>query len=832
MTVFDNAAQSRIVRVIAPAGYGKTVSAMLWTRGRRKKAVWFTVRGHEDAPGIFYRRLCETLLGARPESEALRGSLESPLFSLSPVGHVCEALSGMRREEAAVGMELVLVIDDIQNVSNVRVLKSLPRVLRMMPENIIVALIGRGCAGLESLPWGRGRAIGIETLKFSLGEARECFALLGSKLGYQEARRLMASSEGWPIAVHAAALFGYAPGKCSKEEILERCLDEYFSEAIDDDARSILLETRYLDELSEGLCEKITGRAGCSGVLEKLASSSGLLLRAGHGEYVRNPLFTDFMRGKPCCGHGLGPGESMAAASWHCFAAGDIYRSVYYGFQCGSDSNLPASLQELAKHIPDGLSAEARAKAALSELESTLAVSPVGWVDGSPCRLMHSVWRDFASGDAAGLKASVGELRRAIPQIAATNPEYVAAAVVASLLDPEAEAEGAPSPLPDGAAVPDGKPLLLATFASRFPFLHRGVVDFSGGEWRLGDGLAQALSGIPAIGFGAIESCVTGGILYEKNALAEALERARQVRGAGGDPLKTHSPAPEIMYSAMMLEAAALDAMEDEERVAGAMKEISDFIRRERAPHLMPGFSAYATKVRLQNGHRRAASEWLSNYFVDDGNEADIGMMTLHLTTARALLVEGERDAARAFINSLIGLAERFDRLLDRAELLILLGMLEWHRGSPKKAAEPLKEAIRLTQGPRFIRVFADEGASVLPMIKQLMAASSRRGYSGEADPTYLKELYLVTYARSKRRAGIASVMDTKPVRLSRRQALVIRLLSRGYRNADIAAEVGLDVTTVKFHVSSAYKKLGASNSAEAVMKAKALGLLDEPRPE
>jgi LuxR family maltose regulon positive regulatory protein len=39
-------------------------------------------------------------------------------------------------------------------------------------------------------------------------------------------------------------------------------------------------------------------------------------------------------------------------------------------------------------------------------------------------------------------------------------------------------------------------------------------------------------------------------------------------------------------------------------------------------------------------------------------------------------------------------------------------------------------------------------------------------------------------------------------------------------------------VNTVKVHTALAYKKLGVSNSAEAVMKAKALGLLGETQME
>ena len=52
---------------------------------------------------------------------------------------------------------------------------------------------------------------------------------------------------------------------------------------------------------------------------------------------------------------------------------------------------------------------------------------------------------------------------------------------------------------------------------------------------------------------------------------------------------------------------------------------------------------------------------------------------------------------------------------------------------------------------------------------------------------------------------------------LTERETEVLQLLSQGLANKQIASALGISEHTVKFHVSSIYTKLGATNRAEAV---------------
>ena len=61
---------------------------------------------------------------------------------------------------------------------------------------------------------------------------------------------------------------------------------------------------------------------------------------------------------------------------------------------------------------------------------------------------------------------------------------------------------------------------------------------------------------------------------------------------------------------------------------------------------------------------------------------------------------------------------------------------------------------------------------------------------------------------------------------LRSRERAVLTLLGNGHTNVEIAETLGLSRYTVKDHVTSIYRKLGARNRAEAVRLAQEHGLL------
>jgi DNA-binding NarL/FixJ family response regulator len=75
-------------------------------------------------------------------------------------------------------------------------------------------------------------------------------------------------------------------------------------------------------------------------------------------------------------------------------------------------------------------------------------------------------------------------------------------------------------------------------------------------------------------------------------------------------------------------------------------------------------------------------------------------------------------------------------------------------------------------------------------------------------------------------RTVFAPAPETPSTALTDRERHVLDLLATGATNREIAFDVHLSPHTVKEHVSSLYRKLGARNRADAVQRAQRFGLL------
>ena len=149
--------------------------------------------------------------------------------------------------------------------------------------------------------------------------------------------------------------------------------------------------------------------------------------------------------------------------------------------------------------------------------------------------------------------------------------------------------------------------------------------------------------------------------------------------------------------------------------------------------------------------------------------------------------------------------------------------------GKMAEACEALSSALEALAPYGFVRIVADEGASVEPVLKRLLKQASAPEYDGPLKRSYVHELLLAAHATAQRHSGVTAniVPKKKPVKLSQQQALVLELLAQGRCNADIVAEMGLSLSTVKSHTAAAYRKLGVHTAMDAVLKARELGLLE-----
>ncbi|WP_341956661.1 LuxR C-terminal-related transcriptional regulator [Microbacterium sp. LWH13-1.2] len=171
------------------------------------------------------------------------------------------------------------------------------------------------------------------------------------------------------------------------------------------------------------------------------------------------------------------------------------------------------------------------------------------------------------------------------------------------------------------------------------------------------------------------------------------------------------------------------------------------------------------------------------------------------------------RDDARAFAAA--GLAQSDDESdLDRFCLAAVTSAVAAARlGKREASTKAFSRATAVMREERSYAPMALFGADVLQEL---------RGLSGPAERDFL-DSYL---SRASERCPFPALPP--PVRLTSRELAVMRELRRTSSTDALAAALFVSPNTVKVQRRSAYRKLGASNRDQALLRAAELGLLDE----
>lgn len=93
----------------------------------------------------------------------------------------------------------------------------------------------------------------------------------------------------------------------------------------------------------------------------------------------------------------------------------------------------------------------------------------------------------------------------------------------------------------------------------------------------------------------------------------------------------------------------------------------------------------------------------------------------------------------------------------------------------------------------------------------------------------YVADLVLAVQAAGEGRSfisGVPNAKDGAAVQITARERQVLELMAHGYSNQAIGEKLSISVKTVEAHRARLFKKLGASNVADAVLLAIRVGLV------
>ena len=142
----DAAGVGSLTLVAAPAGYGKTTAVRAWCESREDAVAWVTLDAGDNDPVRLWTYVATAV--DRIRQGLGRGALRS--LGVAGSSSVEQAVDELMNAIAAYGTGLVLVLDDLQTVTDGECLASIDFALGHLPASAHLIVITRADPALEA----------------------------------------------------------------------------------------------------------------------------------------------------------------------------------------------------------------------------------------------------------------------------------------------------------------------------------------------------------------------------------------------------------------------------------------------------------------------------------------------------------------------------------------------------------------------------------------------------------------------------------------------------------------------------------------------------------
>jgi LuxR family maltose regulon positive regulatory protein len=253
--------------------------------------------------------------------------------------------------------------------------------------------------------------------------------------------------------------------------------------------------------------------------------------------------------------------------------------------------------------------------------------------------------------------------------------------------------------------------------------------------------------------------------------------------------------------------------------LAGNLAQAEDWLERaaERlrvcpSPHQHMGWLTLRGELYLASGDAAGAAQcvadcdWRPENLLAGPCQEFLSELVL---LPRVLLAQGQPEAALEALAQLAVAAEANQHYAVLLDASVLQTLAQQQMGNDEPALTRLSDALALAAPPGYVRPFVAAG---LPLIDLL-----RRAAAQGVEPLYVRRL-------------LEALGEPEPQPLveplSERELQVLRLVSAGLSNREIAQELFVAVSTVKTHINHIYSKLDVKSRTQAVARASELGLV------
>lgn len=865
--------RSRLIVVQGPAGYGKT--SLLRQHCERRAArgeriAWVRMDAQSGDAAHFLRLLCDAV-------EALHAGARKAARTATREQRPA-TLQDLLRHLARIAEPVVLVVDNFETAASAHFESVFAQVVSSLPPTVQL------CVGTRVLPTARLARLQIregtvvvanEELCFRPSETIEFFREF-SDLRPDEIAEIHERTDGWPAALQAFRLClrrgarfraeAYA-GKGVTRELIDFLASEMFDN-LAPALGTLLLELAIPEKLSPALVEHITGEARGAERLAEIERAGLFLAQVDlEGAWLRfHNLFRQFLLGR-------------AVRQWSAEEIRKRHRRIAQWYES-------AGLREEAiQHWLDASDAPRAAQLFAGIVDSLVAQERLGLIEryadrlGPEAMLAHDnlvhaavvaygFRRAFDKAEQL-LQRHRAELDRRGADAAAQGLHRVSCLFVLAARD-AVEDMGASAQETLRLLVDRGGALYGITLNARAMYeVGRGAFDEARAlmirarplhdrdHHAFGQAYQDAISSMTLSAQGRVDDAVRG--------LALALRRTEEQ--ANGS-----ATAGAVIAAYLVCGAYEQNRIADAERLIGDYGQLAEqqaiadaaatmILTRARIAHLAGrrGEAEEALERMLYLGYRHSlerlviyahaelarqatldgelgrAERWLKE-LPETYRDAPHDTLMFHageaeactVTHARWLIHAGRHAEARPLLAGEIRRAHASGRRRREFKLRVLAALAFGPADRSNRAGRAMLEALEIGAQGGFTRGVLDERAPVLALLKHLHDQQRDLPRSGGSDAVQAYLVRLLTAAGELGAPVVAATDDAQLVEhLTERERRLLRFVSAGLSNRDLADRLSVSTNTVKWHLRNIFEKLRIKNRVQAIALARRFGLIE-----
>jgi LuxR family maltose regulon positive regulatory protein len=714
-------------------------------------------------------------------------------------------------------------------------------------------------------------------LRFTQVEAGQLLREAGAPpISADVLQQLVARTDGWPAGLRLAslALAGHPPGQAAQLALAfggshPHVASYLVAEVLEQQPEALqrfLLETSVLAYLTAELCDAVTGRSQSAALLADPLLADVLVIQHADGTYRYPMMFAEAMRAEAArrlgrehiqelyrraarwyAAHGR-PADAVEAA----LAAGDARLAVGWidgivasGDGWGEIRTIRRWVEQLpADMLPDHpavcmayasailFTEDRAAPETMRRLEVPLELAEHGWrAAGNQHQLGRAlIFRAIALWWQDEQAQAARSARHALGLLADDDHWWRGAALLQLALEARSggridEAERlaheahACVTLADGGYLRRAIMLTLCDCAIQRGQLHEAaqlaahIGDDARDDPEDRGQVALQLAGLALLAHDTQQAAAH---------VAAALEIALQAAGQSG---VRHNEG-ELVIPVLLVRAQLLVAQGAFQAAQEVLGDAAARAKVHNSRALRRQVDSEQARISLMLGNVDAVERWAALAARSSDDVPRFQQEREALVVARWLVARGETESALRALTFWRDEARAQGRVLSELETQALSALAYASAGRRDQAASTILALLPRVHALGVPHLLLRERQPMRDLLAQLSAA-----HAGSPEwqrwAGYLARVVALFPPTGARPAVVASaaLTDSLPEPLSQQEQRVLRLLSAGLSNPEIADQLVISVNTVKTHVQSVYRKLGIASRREARAMAQQLGL-------